>query len=164
MSNVDTYHLEPGFVFVSINGAVIRTVLGSCVAVCLWDEKRKFGGMNHFLYPITKDKTKATAQYGNVAIPTLIKLMNKQGSTGRDMVAQMFGGGKLHDSSTNRVGEENVEVAKRILQSKRIPLVSEDVGGKMGRKILFDTNTGHIVTLKVKQLRDTDWIEHKENN
>ncbi len=155
------YHLEPGYVFVSAHGAIIRTVVGSCISVCLWDEQRRLGGMNHFLYPETTDRKKSTAQYGNVAMPALIKLMEKLGSKPRDLVAQLYGGGQLHNLKKNVVGEENITIARNVLKKRRIPVISEDVGGKMGRKILFDTETGHAAIFKVHRLRQTDWIEYR---
>ncbi len=117
--------------------------------------------MNHFLYPKTTEKNKSTAQYGSVAMPALIKLMEKLGSTTRDMVAQVYGGGQLHNLKNNRVGEENICIAHSILKRKRIPVISEDIGGRMGRKILFDTDTGHAAIFKVHRLRQTDWIEYR---
>ena len=69
------YLLEPGYVYLSRDNSVIRTVLGSCVSVCLWDKVQKYGGINHFLYPAILDKEKATPKYGNVATAALINYM-----------------------------------------------------------------------------------------
>ena len=74
------YMLKPGYIYVSRQISVIRTVVGSCVTVCLWDKVLKFGGMNHFLYPAISEKSKATAQYGNVATTALVRLMLEAGS------------------------------------------------------------------------------------
>jgi len=38
-----------GTVFAAREPTVIETLLGSCVAVCLWDPETRVGGMNHFL-------------------------------------------------------------------------------------------------------------------
>ena len=152
-----TYHLEPGYIYMSSKGDVIRTVVGSCVAVCMWDKRRKFGGMSHFLYPEIKEKSKATACYGNVAVPMLLKLMKDTGSRKKDIVAQIFGGGKLHDATKSNVGDENIAIARRMLEPKGIPIISEDVGGSMGRKILFDTASGQVAILKVHRIRQSDW-------
>ncbi len=154
------YHLEPGYVFVSAQGSTIRTVVGSCIAVCLWDENMKYGGMNHFLYPRVDSEGKNTAQYGNVAIPALIKLLENLGCSKKSITAQIYGGGELDNSKNNSVGENNIIIARKILSELGIPIISEDVGGIMGRKIIFDTDTGHTVVLKVHKLRQTDWIEY----
>jgi len=56
------------------------------------------------------------------------------------------------------VGHENVAIARSVLQKKGIAIVSEDVGGNMGRKVVFDTETGQLMTLKVHKIRDSDWM------
>lgn len=55
------YFLEPGYVYLASQPTVISGVLGSCVAVCLYDRKRRVGGMNHFRFPFTRDKRQATS-------------------------------------------------------------------------------------------------------
>ena len=54
----------------------LSTVLGSCVAVCLWDQRLKFGGMNHYMLPMWNGAGLASPKYGNIAIPKLIEQMN----------------------------------------------------------------------------------------
>ncbi len=153
-----TYNLEPGYIFASAHGATIRTVVGSCIAVCVWDEKNMFGGMNHFLYPEILEKGRTTAQYGNIAIPALLRLMEKMGSVKKNIVAQVYGGGKLHTVKENSVGEQNIAIARKLLCKQKIRIISEDVGGAMGRKILFDTESGQVAVLKVHRLREADWV------
>jgi chemotaxis protein CheD len=150
--------LEPGYIFVPAEPVTIHAVLGSCVAVCLWDQKRQVGGMNHFLWPFTSSPKEATPCYGNVATMELINMMERNGSKKKNLLAQVLGGAmpKLVPNAT--VGAANVDIARSILQKRGIPICSEDVGGQMGRKIVFDTHTGHVMVLKVHKLRDTDWI------
>ena len=73
------YMLLPGQIYFSRQPSLISTVLGSCVAVCLWDPKKKIGGMSHYLYPVTKIKEEATARYGNVSLRCLMHLFLEQG-------------------------------------------------------------------------------------
>lgn len=155
-----TYTLQPGFIYVNTQRVIIRTVVGSCVAVCLWDKKKHFGGMNHFLYPQIYETQKATAQYGNVAIKTLLKMMMQFDSDSHDLVAHIFGGGyQEHLPTTTMVGKQNSAVAQKCLQKEGIKIISQDIGGTMGRKILFDTFTGEIAVIKVHQIRATDWVK-----
>ncbi|HRI89177.1 MAG TPA: chemotaxis protein CheD, partial [Candidatus Hydrogenedentes bacterium] len=74
-----SYHVEPGYVYFSEKAMTLRAVVGSCVAVCLWDRKSKVGGMNHFIKPRTRAKADATPIYGNVAIAALLKMMEDAG-------------------------------------------------------------------------------------
>lgn len=153
-----SYYLEPGFIYFSETPATIRTVLGSCVSVCLWDQERRYGGMNHFIYPSTTDPEKATPQYGNVATAGLIGLMQKAGSKTEDLVAQVTGGAHPEPIPKGDVSRRNIEVARAVLDRKGIAIASEDTGGNMGRKVVFDTETGQLVTLKVHRLRSEDWV------
>jgi chemotaxis protein CheD len=158
MNQKVTYHLEPGFIYAHTEGAIIRTVLGSCVAVCLWDSDKMIGGMNHFLYPAPSSGEPPTARFGTVATGALIRLMKELGSHQAAMSAQIFGGAKSHDHPS-AIGPKNIETAREVLLHKGIPVVSEDVGGTMGRKVLFDTRNGHAAVLKVRTLRQEDWID-----
>jgi chemotaxis protein CheD len=66
------FYLSPGHIYLNHEPALVSTVVGSCVAVSLWDSKNKYGGVAHFLYPFTEDRNRATAQYGNVAVKYLV--------------------------------------------------------------------------------------------
>ncbi|MBF0541457.1 MAG: chemotaxis protein CheD [Nitrospirae bacterium] len=157
MYNISLY-IEPGNVFFSKKPHRMSTVVGSSVAVCLWDKKNKCGAMSHFMYPYIRDKEQATLWYGNVAMITLIKLMDKSGINRHDVVAQILGGARSsNENEINNMGQENISVAKKALAFYKIPIVAEDVGGIIGRKIVFDSTTGHIAVLKVFDLRQSDW-------
>lgn len=152
------YYLEPGYIYFSRQPTTIRAVLGSCVAVCLWDPVQGVGGMNHYLYPSTRERRKATPKYGNVAIAALVRLMDEAGSVRTDLEAQIFGGAVGGKGSDERLGTRNVEVARRMLTRKGIAVVSEDTGGQRGRKVVFDLATGEVAVFKVQKIRDTDWV------
>lgn len=144
--------------YATTEGVLIRTVVGSCVAVSLWDRKRKWGGMNHFLYPEVDEGERRTAQFGDVAVPGLVAMMRDLGCRLEDLTAQVFGGATRMESGGHTLGGQNTDLARRELAGKGIPVVSEDVGGVMGRKLLFDTRTGEVAVLKVHRLRDGDWF------
>ncbi|MCP4024163.1 MAG: chemotaxis protein CheD [Desulfobacteraceae bacterium] len=155
------YLLKPGYIYLPDKPTVISTVLGSSVSVSLYDKSRKMGGMNHFLFPIVGLKEKTTARYGNVAIHTLVRLMLEGGSLVKNMEAQLFGGAYNSKVSVRDIGRENYVSARNILSQKRIKIVSEDVGGELGRKIVFNTSNYEIVILKVERLRDSDWYPYE---
>ena len=158
MSGGNSYYLEPGFIYFNKRASTVRTVVGSCVAVCLWDKALRCGGMNHFIRPVTYDKALATPQYGNVAVAALVKIMQDAGCQREDLVAQILGGGCRQNTGDAHVGRQNVEIAREMLTRKGIAIASEDVGGSIGRKIAFDTGSGQLAVLKVFSLRDADWI------
>jgi len=152
------YFMGPGHIFLSRKPTLIKTILGSCVAVFIWDRELKFGGCNHFIYPAIGDKNQATARYGNVAMIVLFKMMREQISLAEDWEAHVVGGAyPEQEESARNVGLGNVKVAKRFLTKRQIRIRSEDVGGTMGRKVAFDSSTGKILVLKVPKLRESDW-------
>ena len=155
------YFLKPGFIYLPAKPTAISTVLGSSVAVSLWDRSLKIGGMNHFLYPCADTRDKATAQYGNVAVITLIRMMKSNGADLSKVQAQIFGGAFNPKESNRNVGKENLKAARSILNEFRIKIVSEDIGGELGRKVVFNTATCEIVILKVDRLRNSDWYPYR---
>jgi chemotaxis protein CheD len=154
-----SHYLEPGYVYVSRTPSTVRTVVGTCVAVCLWDSKLKYGGMNHFLHPRTSTPEQATPRYGNVATAALVRIMEEAGCKRGDLVAQILGGGAPEGSTDAELtGARNVKAARDVLDRKGIRIAAEDTGGTMGRKIVFDTGTGELAVLKVHKIRDSDWL------
>lgn len=154
------YFLKPGFIYVSTKPTMISTVVGSCIAVCVFDRKQKIGGMNHFQFPVIRSAKHATARYGNVALSTLINLMINEGSKFEHLEAQILGGAYNPEVSNENIGRQNIKVAKKILAEKGIRLTSEDVGGEKGRKIIFNTNINEIAVVKVDKVRQEDWYPY----
>jgi chemotaxis protein CheD len=156
------YYLKPGFLYLTREETVIYAVLGSCVAVCLWDRQNRIGAMNHFLYPRTADPAQATTRYGNVAVLTLIRLMLAEGGGRKSLEGQIFGGGTQGTKHPEEdIGLQNVQMARKILQQQGIPITSEDVGGGKGRKLIYNTGTNEAVVLKVDRLREEDWYPYQ---
>ena len=154
------YFLRPGYIFLSRGPTLVYTVLGSCVSVCLWDRKNNFGGINHFLYPIITEPRKATANYGNVSIPALVRMMLSEGSEKSSLEAQIFGGRDLYYVKEPGIGSQNVIVARKVLNQQGIRVASEDVGGNKGRKLIYDSGTNEIVVLKIDRIRRDDWYPY----
>lgn len=133
----------------------MNTILGSCVAVCLWETHRKFGGMNHYIFSnvIGKDPV---VKYGEVAIPYLIKLMLGFGAKKSQMKAHVIGGAE-HPEFRSPVGAENVELAEKLLAEYGIEVVSRDTYGQFGRKVIFNSGTGEVLIHKLNAIRKDDW-------
>lgn len=159
--NPANYLISPGYIFVPETSTKISAVLGSCVSISIFDTKKKIGGMNHFLYPNVKTDDEPRSVFGDVATRTLIKMFFEMGSRKRNLVAQIFGGAHNGDFSSENIGISNVNSAKKILNKEQIRIISEDTGGSVGRKIIFDTKTNESVVLKVNSLRKSDWFPYK---
>jgi chemotaxis protein CheD len=156
------YHLQPGFIFVSMDPALVSTVIGTCVAVCLHDRRLKSGGMNHYFFPKAGRRQKTTPKFGNVAIMALIRMMVRNGSRLEDLEAQIFGGGSRSMTDGSSMGRKNVNMARKILKKRGIPIVSEDVGGVKGRRVVFHTRTNEAIVMKTHRIRRGDWHPYRD--
>lgn len=139
----------------------ISAVLGSCVAVALFDKKKARGGMNHFLYPIAPAPEQATTLYGNVATRTLIRIFLDQQPQKKYLEGMLFGGAApVSMKDAMEVAEKNIHVARTLLKEAQIPIGVEDVGGTWGRKIIFNASSGESVVYRVERLREGDWYPY----
>lgn len=152
------YFLKPGFLLVNTEDTIVRTVLGNCVAVTLFDPVCKFGGINHFILPKPGWRAPGTAQYGSISIPALVRLLAREGADPRRLEAQIFGGASHRSLRDGDIGVANVRMAKKTLRKLRIPVVSEDIGGMLARKLVYNTGTNESIVLKVDQIRRSDWV------
>lgn len=141
-----SYYLFPGHVAVFKEETVISTLLGSCVAVALYDPETKIGGLNHYLLPEPSPHDQVIPRYGTVAIAELITQMQRLGANSSCMQAKIYGGGNVISNVLNgpTVGALNIAIAEKILKQLRIPIVEKNVGGTKARTIKMNTTTFEI--------------------
>lgn len=146
MEQYSQHFLYPSTLFASKEPYVVKTILGSCVAICLWDPINQIGGINHYMLPSWNGNDLASPKYGNIAIDKLLERMGQLGARRENLKAKIFGGGELIESGANGtlIGERNIRVARLILEEKKIPVVASSTGGRKGRKILFFTDSGEV--------------------
>jgi len=143
---IQSHYLYPAALFASNTPYVINTILGSCVAVCLFDPILSIGGMNHYMLPLWNGKGLASPKYGDIAIDRLIEKLTSYGSKMYNLKAKVFGGGEVIETKHAHfnIGIRNIEVAHDRLKVHKIPITAESTGGKQGRKIVFLTQTGDV--------------------
>ena len=128
---------------------VLSTVLGSCVAVCLWDPAAKVGGMNHFLLPAAPGQGDAKMlRYGAHAMEVLINEVLKLGARRKALQAKLFGGANVTDA-LGPIGQANASFALTYLSDEDIPCIATSLGGTQARRIVFRPVTGHVRQLIV---------------
>jgi chemotaxis protein CheD len=145
-------YLHPGRLLVAAEACAITTILGSCVAVCLWDPMLRLGGINHYLLPYGGANSPASARFGNIAIECLIEELAKRGSLRMSIQAKLFGGARMLESfqaGGNDLGGKNIEIARSTLEREGIPVIAEDTGGRRGRKLIFNTDDGAAWVRKI---------------
>ncbi|MHB8120854.1 MAG: chemotaxis protein CheD [Desulfuromonadaceae bacterium] len=150
---INKHFLFPGTIFADPLEYQISTVLGSCVAVCLWDHVARRGGMNHMMLPLWNGEGLATPKYGNIAMEKLLSKMLSVGCHREHLVAKIFGGANVSGTGLEvfMIGDRNVTLALQMLEEFRIPVVAKDVGGQVGRKIIMNSETGVVLVGKGKR-------------
>src|SRR5579863_2441613 len=140
-------YLLPGQLHVSADPCQIRTILGSCVAICLWDSHQHIGGMNHFLLPASSAGHPATTRFADVATKTLLNKLRALGCRVPHLQAKIFGGSSMfqkRDRIAASLGAKNVAAAIELMSSAGIPVVVQETGGTRGRKIMLNTDDGIV--------------------
>jgi len=131
--------------------AVLRTILGSCVGICIFDRIKKIGGLAHILLPVDTSNGTAIEKFAETAIPHMVQMLLKEGAKKEFLSAKIAGGASMFkfeaSVSLGQIGERNIEETKKVLEKLQIPLLDEDTGGSAGRVIDFFLDDGH---LKVK--------------
>lgn len=120
---------------------ILSTVLGSCVAVCLFDPQRHIGGMNHYLLPGTRGGSGDSVRFGVNAMELLINEMQKNGADRGSIQAKLFGGANINQSGKD-IGAANVAFGKEFLANEGIACLSESTGGTQARRLHFEPVTG----------------------
>lgn len=140
----------------------ICTVLGSCVAACLFDPVTKIGGMTHFVLPCHATDMTISARYGVHAMELLINEIMKLGGDRRRLQAKVFGGATVLfcKGKSMNVGRRNVEFIRHFLLTEDIPVAAERLGGNNPLRVHFSTDTGKAL---VRVVENAKGVVEREN-
>jgi len=144
--------LRPGELFFDPQPHRLATLLGSCVAVCLWDERRRMGGMTHSLVP---SGGAGDASATDASIRELVARMERAGCRAATMQAKLFGGfAPLKGLGIEHgIGAANIERAVATLEELGIRIVAREILGDGGIAIYQDTQTGDVTGRMISPLR-----------
>lgn len=165
--------IHPGEYHVARGEMMISTLLGSCVAACLYDPVMKVIGMNHFLLankrysqgmPVVASEA---GRYGIYAMELLINSMLKVGAQKRNLKAKVFGGGNVLpgvDGSTSffAIGDVNSRFVTEFLNMEKIPILASGLGGNFGRVVHFTSGDYSVYVKRITQSR-TKQLEKREH-
>jgi chemotaxis protein CheD len=125
----------------------IKTSLGSCIGVVLYDNINKIGGILHLMLPKRNDREGKLSKYADTGIPLLIDLMVMQANANKKLLtAKIFGGAKMFNVNSELfdIGKANAIETKKILEKMNIRIIAAKTGGTKGYQISIDTNTGIV--------------------
>jgi len=150
-----------GLEIITSEAEELKTFVGSCVAICLFDLTSHVAGMAHVILPRKSDGKQSTVKndigkYADEALSYMIDGMIQKGADPKRIKAKMAGGATIfaHESETSlfSVGPRNTISLRQILKENNIPLVSEDTGENFGRWVRFDLHSGTLtITSNLKK-------------
>ncbi len=146
-------YVMPGEVQITSVPTRFVTILGSCVAICLYDPVSGVAGINHYLLPgLPKESEGSSQRWSDTATADLYEQLVVRGARPMRLQAKIFGGASILAQRVPgrfQIGERNIERAIALLEQRKISIGGKCVGGSAGRKIVFESHTGRVW---VKQL------------
>ncbi|MFH2063217.1 MAG: chemotaxis protein CheD [bacterium] len=134
--------------------------IGSCVAIIVYDEEAKVGGMAHAMLSTDKSDQNvvesarssvqdegSVAKYVDRSIDALVREISSQGGSKGRLKAKIVGGARMFrllSGDNFGIGFQNAEMAKKHLKELGIMLESEDVGGTVGRNATLNLDNGLV--------------------
>lgn len=143
MPNINEYYLQPGDLVWEQGYTRLKTILGSCVAICLWHEENQEGAMAHCLLPHKAESASLQTRYISHTMLAMMQYIKDKQYRADEFVAKLFGGGYMYESQSElNIGQLNIEAARTSLNETGIPIIAEHVGGHGHRNLIFDLWTG----------------------
>ncbi|MFW5808723.1 MAG: chemotaxis protein CheD [Spirochaetota bacterium] len=145
--NLNVTNVGIGDILVCSEPGVLRTVLGSCVALCMYDIKKKIAGLAHVVLPRYNGRD-SRSRFADTAYTLLLERLCSSGARKKYLVARLAGGARMFIVSNRSpfadIGTQNASVLRESLNRDGIPLLSENIGGERGMVVTFASGNGTI--------------------
>ena len=149
-------HLNPGALLVTRQAQWVVTVLGSCVAVTMFDRASGLAAICHAMLPrapgsaLPASDDEQRLRYVGQVLPAMLALFQDRGVRRGRIETKLFGGANMFTWREPRVGdykigEANVAAVRQLLEREGLQVAAENTGGRRGRKIFFNTGTGEVL-------------------
>jgi chemotaxis protein CheD len=150
--------LKPGELYISDIPTVVSTILGSCIAVTIFNKRLKTGGICHAMLPRSPYENEYSVfRYADSSIFYMLNKFEMMGIRKDEIEVKVLGGadviGRINEDTVS-IGRKNIEIAMEIIRNENLQLTVSDVGGKMGRKVHFYTHTGKVLLKRIKSIQN----------
>ena len=138
--------IRMGEMSVATDGKDLRTLLGSCIGLALYDRRQKIGGLAHIVLPTARGKTDRPGKFVDTAVPGLIESMKELATGELKLTAKLAGGASMFSTTVAaKIGLQNIASCENLLGELGIPIIARHCGGEQGRRMTFDTTDGRVV-------------------
>ncbi len=152
--------------YVGAGDLALTTVLGSCVSACLFDLSAGVGGMNHFMLPGKAEDAppdSVDTRYGGHAMEVLLAALLRAGARRERLAAKVFGGGAVIAGMTQlNIGQRNTEFVLEYLREQDVPVVAQDLGGTLARRICYFPGSGRVAMRTLRREEDLAQVRRDE--
>jgi len=168
-NKVRFFNVKIGEIFVAKAPAILKTTLGSCVAVILFDKVNKVGGMVHIMFPDSKgDKVDSPGKFADLGIPLLIKKTIEGGAERKNIEVFIVGGNYLTENRGDGkvafdVGKANLEAVRMVLKKENLPFKEYNVQQNTGTIAIFDVSKGELVVKYLEKFKKANITFQKAN-
>ncbi|HET8695486.1 MAG TPA: chemotaxis protein CheD [Aquabacterium sp.] len=151
-------HLLAGQLYFGNTAARVHTLLGSCVAITLWNPARQLGGMCHYLLPTRQRASNAgrDGRFGDESLEMLVEALTKAGTLPRDYHVNLYGGADtLPDTNGHNfnVGARNIEQGWRLIEHYGFVVQNVDVGDHVPRNVAMTFPDGNVSMRRGKSMK-----------
>jgi chemotaxis protein CheD len=159
---VTDIYLKPGEIFISDKPSVVKTILGSCISVTMFNSRLRIGSICHGMLPECNEMNGSNCaclkgiRYVDCSIRKMLEELHSMGILNDEIEVKLFGGADMFKTilckpNTINVGEQNIKAAFKIMGDSNLRLVASDIGGSSGREIIFIPNTGEVFLKKLRR-------------
>lgn len=143
--------ISMGEIAVARDQGTLRTLLGSCIGLAMYDRRLKVAALAHIVLPESRGNTNLPGKFADTAVPEVIRRLEAlaRGEPLR-LSAKIAGGANMFGNAGRAmpIGEQNIAAVEHLLDQQRIAVVGRAVGGMQGRRMTLDVATG-VVTIDV---------------
>lgn len=131
------------------DSGLLRTFVGSCVALVLQDRRRRVAALAHVMLPAANGRHAPPGKYADTAVPEMLRLLGLLAGEPVACTAKLAGGAKMFAFGAGLpIGDQNVAALERALALVGIPITARACGGESGRRVAVDVATG-VVTVEM---------------
>ena len=164
---IEAVKILPGEYYVTSRDMALVTVLGSCVAACIYDKILGIGGMNHFMLPEGKrdggDALSSSTYFGMNAMEIIINELLKMGAKRDNLEAKIFGGGNvLRELAVKNVGQTNATFVVDYLHKESIKVAAQDLLDNYPRKIYYFPRSSRVLVKRLRGFHNNTIIEREQ--
>lgn len=149
-------NLPPGKMLITDKPTIVSTILGSCIALCLYHKKFQVGAICHGMLPRqSKLSMPGHYPYLDTAVAHMIETMAARFSISpAELTVKVFGGASVLQTGPTigdglAIGQHNIAATLEALSRFGLSPDVQKTGGTEGYKIFFNTGTGEVFVRRI---------------